>query len=49
MEAAGRRLLAVGADRLPALRVGRSLFWGEGQVGDASAAARLNAAAACLR
>ena len=49
MEAAGRRLLAVGADRLPALRVGRSLFWGEGQVGDAAAAARLNAAAACER
>ena len=49
MEAAGRRLLAVGADRLPALRVGRSLFWGEGQVGDAAVAARLNAAAACQR
>jgi 2-hydroxychromene-2-carboxylate isomerase len=46
MEAAARRLLAVGADRLPALRVGRSLFWGEGQVAEAAAAARLNAAAA---
>jgi 2-hydroxychromene-2-carboxylate isomerase len=49
MEAAARRLLAVGADRLPALRVGRALFWGEGQVADAAAAARLNAAAACRR
>ncbi|MEA2170434.1 MAG: hypothetical protein QOF76_3734, partial [Solirubrobacteraceae bacterium] len=29
IDAAGRRLLAVGADRLPALRSGRSLFWGE--------------------
>jgi 2-hydroxychromene-2-carboxylate isomerase len=48
MEAAGRRMLAVGADRLPALRVGRSLFWGEGQVADA-AAARLHAAAVGAR
>ena len=40
IEAAGRRLLAAGADRLPALRVGRSLFWGEEQVGEAAAAAR---------
>lgn len=46
IEAAGRRLLAVGADRLPALRVGRSLFWGEGQVADAAAAARHQAAVA---
>ena len=45
MEAAARRLLAVGADRLPALRVGRSLFWGESQVAGAVAAARLTAAA----
>jgi 2-hydroxychromene-2-carboxylate isomerase len=45
IEASARRLLAVGADRLPALRVGRSLFWGEPQVAEASAAARLNAAA----
>ena len=45
MEAAARRLLAVGADRLPALRVGRSLFWGESQVAEAVAAARLTAAA----
>jgi 2-hydroxychromene-2-carboxylate isomerase len=44
IEAAGRRLLAAGADRLPALRVGRSLFWGEGKVAEAAAAARLQAA-----
>jgi 2-hydroxychromene-2-carboxylate isomerase len=49
IEAAARRLLAVGADRLPALRVERSLFWGEGQVAEAAAAARMNAAAACRR
>jgi 2-hydroxychromene-2-carboxylate isomerase len=46
IEAAGRRLLAVGADRLPALRVGRSLFWGEHRVAEAAAAARLHRAAA---
>jgi 2-hydroxychromene-2-carboxylate isomerase len=40
IEATGRRLLAVGADRLPALRVGRSLFWGEQRVGAAAAAVR---------
>jgi 2-hydroxychromene-2-carboxylate isomerase len=45
IEAAGRRLLATGADRLPALSVGRSLFWGEERVGEAAAAARLHAAA----
>ena len=45
MEAAARRLLAVGADRLPALRVGRSLFWGDSQVAEAVATARLSAAA----
>jgi 2-hydroxychromene-2-carboxylate isomerase len=45
IEASARRLLAVGADRLPALRVGRSLFWGEGQVAEAAATARLTAAA----
>jgi 2-hydroxychromene-2-carboxylate isomerase len=44
-EAAARRLLAVGADRLPALRVGRSLFWGDSQVAEAVATARLSAAA----
>jgi 2-hydroxychromene-2-carboxylate isomerase len=46
IEAAGRRLLAAGADRLPALRVGRALYWGEGQVADAATTARLHAAAA---
>jgi 2-hydroxychromene-2-carboxylate isomerase len=46
IEAAGRRLLAVGADRLPALRVGHSLFWGENRVAEAAAAARHMAAAA---
>jgi 2-hydroxychromene-2-carboxylate isomerase len=45
IEASARRLAAVGADRLPALRIGRSLFSGEAQVADAAAAARLNAAA----
>jgi 2-hydroxychromene-2-carboxylate isomerase len=40
MEAAGRKLLASGADRLPALRVGRLLFAGEGRVAEAAAAAR---------
>ena len=39
-EAIGRRLLAAGADRLPALRVGRSLFWGEQRVGAAAASVR---------
>lgn len=47
IEAAGSRLLAAGADRLPALRVGRSLFWGEEKVAEAAAAARLQAAAVC--
>jgi 2-hydroxychromene-2-carboxylate isomerase len=45
LEAAGRRLLAAGADTLPALRVGRALFWGEQRVAEAAAAARLHAAA----
>ena len=49
LESAARRLLAVGADRLPALRVGRSLFWGEGQVAEAAAVARISAAAAGRR
>jgi 2-hydroxychromene-2-carboxylate isomerase len=39
MEVVARRLLAAGADRLPALRVGRSLFWGETQLSTAVAAA----------
>ena len=41
IEAAARRLLAAGADRLPALRVGRSLVWGERKVAEAAAAARM--------
>ena len=45
LEAAGRRLLAAGADVLPALRVGRALFWGEQRVAEAAAAARMHAAA----
>jgi 2-hydroxychromene-2-carboxylate isomerase len=40
IEAAGRALLAAGADRLPALRVARALYWGEERVGEALAAAR---------
>jgi 2-hydroxychromene-2-carboxylate isomerase len=46
MEAASRRLLGAGADRLPALNVARGVFWGEDRVGDAAATARLHAAAA---
>jgi len=46
VEVAGRRLLAAGADRLPALRLGRALYWGEDRVGQALTAARLQAAAA---
>jgi 2-hydroxychromene-2-carboxylate isomerase len=38
VEEAGRRLLAAGADRLPALRVGRALYWGESQVAAAVSA-----------
>jgi hypothetical protein len=45
VEAAGRRLLAAGADRLPALRVGRALYWGEDQIAEAAMTARLHAAA----
>ena len=41
IEAAGRALLAAGADRLPALRIGRALYWGERRVGEALAAARV--------
>jgi 2-hydroxychromene-2-carboxylate isomerase len=39
-EAVGRKLLAAGADRLPVLRMGRSLFWGEQRVGAAAASVR---------
>ena len=44
IDAAGRRLLAAGADRLPALRVGDALFWGEHRIDEAAAAARHQAA-----
>ena len=40
IEGAGRALLAAGADRLPALRIGRALYWGEARVSEALAAAR---------
>lgn len=45
IEANGRRLLAAGADRLPVLRVGRSLVWGEARIGATAAAARARLAA----
>jgi 2-hydroxychromene-2-carboxylate isomerase len=45
MEAAARRLLGAGADRLPALCLERGVFSGEDRVGDAAATARLYAAA----
>ena len=45
IEAAGRALLAASADRLPALRVGRALYWGEERVGEALVAARVARAA----
>jgi 2-hydroxychromene-2-carboxylate isomerase len=45
IEAAGRALLAAGADRLPALRIGRALYWGEERVGEALTAARAARAA----
>ena len=32
IEAQGRRLLAIGADRVPALRMGGALVWGEGRI-----------------
>jgi 2-hydroxychromene-2-carboxylate isomerase len=40
MEEGARRLLAQGADRLPALRVGRLLFAGEDRLSEAHAAAQ---------
>ena len=40
MEESARRLLAQGADRLPALRVGRLLFAGEDRMSEAHAAAQ---------
>jgi 2-hydroxychromene-2-carboxylate isomerase len=44
MEEAARRLLAHGADRLPAVRVGRLLFAGEDRIAEAVAAASIPAA-----
>ena len=41
IERAGLALLAAGADRLPALRVGRALYWGEQRVSEALTAARI--------
>jgi 2-hydroxychromene-2-carboxylate isomerase len=46
IEAAGRALLAAGADRLPALRVGDALFAGEHRIDEAAVAARHLAARA---
>jgi len=46
IDAAGRRLLAAGADRLPAMQVGGALFWGEHRIDEAAAAARHQAARA---
>src|SRR5918995_1597700 len=46
IDAAGRGLLAAGAERLPALRVGELLFWGEHRIDEAAAAARHLAALA---
>jgi 2-hydroxychromene-2-carboxylate isomerase len=40
MEATGLRLLAQGADRLPVLKVGRTLFCGEHRIAEAAAAVR---------
>jgi 2-hydroxychromene-2-carboxylate isomerase len=49
IEANGRRLLAAGADRLPALRIGRSLVWGEDRVSAATQHARASVTAATTR
>jgi len=40
LEAAGRELVAAGADQLPVLRVGRRLFCGEQRLSEAAAAMR---------
>jgi hypothetical protein len=40
MEATALRLLAQGATRLPVLRVGRTLYCGEGRIAEAAAALR---------
>jgi 2-hydroxychromene-2-carboxylate isomerase len=46
IERTGRMLLSAGAASLPALRVARAVYWGEGQVGEALVAARMARAAA---
>jgi len=43
IEATGRRLLAAGAERLPAFRVGRSILGGEQRLAEAAALARASA------
>jgi 2-hydroxychromene-2-carboxylate isomerase len=43
-EAAARRLLGAGVDRLPALAIDRRVVWGEERVGDAAMTARERAA-----
>ena len=43
IEAAARRLLGAGADRLPALATDTRVLWGEERVGDAAVTARLRA------
>ena len=40
IERVGQGLVDAGADRLPALRIGRALYWGERRLGDGIAAAR---------
>jgi len=45
IEDAGRALLAAGADRLPALRIGRALYCGAERVGEALTMARVARAA----
>ena len=40
IERVGQSLLDAGADRLPALRIGRALYWGERRLADGIAAAR---------
>lgn len=40
IERVGRALIGAGADRLPGLRIGRALYWGERRAGDAVAAVR---------
>jgi hypothetical protein len=42
--AAGRVVCAASADRLPVLRVGDTLYWGEHRIAEAAAAARYAAA-----